>query len=156
MTSITQINNKAKGMALGGIKVPHSVSWPVLRKSGSGLVIAYYATVYNRSRLEEGRMPRPSEWMEMDIRDGRLIGRYDCRIKDFSEEPFDREYDIMKKSDASFDIKEIEALYKMFDSVREAYIGSKVLDLFMYRQYLGKICAIIPESYRVFIRELSI
>lgn len=156
MISITRINDKAGEFALGGIKVPHSVSWPVLRKEGSRLVIAYYTTVYDRARLDSGLMPRPLEWLELDIRDGRLIGRYDCKRKDFSKEPFDRDYDISRKSDVRLDAEEIETLYQMFDSVREAYIRSKVLDMFMYRQYLEKVCAVIPPSYRGFIRELSI
>lgn len=156
MTSIIEINRKAGSFALGGAKTPHSVSWPVLRKKGSRLVIAYYTTAYNKEKLDSGLMPRPMEWMELDIRDGNLIGRYDCRAEDFSKQPFDKMYDISKKSGVRIDAAAVESLYKMFDSVRKAYIENKMLDLLMYRKYLNTVCAVIPESYRGFLKELSV
>ena len=156
MISITEINRKAGSFALGGAKTPHSVSWPVLRKKGSRLVFAYYTTVYNREMLETNLLPRPTEWMELDIQDGKLIGRYDCRAQDFSKQPFDKMYDISQKSGAGMGAAALESSYRMFDSVRKAYIEQKMLDLLMYRKYLDTVCAVIPESYRGFLKELSI
>lgn len=156
MTSIIDINRKARGFALGGAKIPHSVSWPVLRKNGNSLVIAYYTTVYNKENMDTGIFPRPIEWMELDIEDGKYGLRHNCRVEDFSKEPFDKTYDLNQESGVNVDLETLESLYKMFDSVRKAYLEMKILDIIMYRKYLEKVCEIIPESYRGFIKELSI
>lgn len=156
MTSITEINRRARGFALGGAKTPHSVSWPVLRRHGDDLVIAYYTTIYNKDNLDTGIFSRPVEWMEFDIEEGRYAIRHDCRVKDFSQEPFDKTYDLTQNSGVNVDLDTLKTLFKMFDSVRKAYIEMNLLDILMYRTYLETVCKIIPESYRGFIRELSI
>lgn len=156
MLPIKEINNIARREALGGAKIPHSISWPVLRKNGNQLVIAYYVSVYSRENLETKQFSRPVEWLTLDILDGSLIGRYSCRVKDFSKESFENKYDFSQRAAAQVDAGTTGSLYQMFDSVRKSYLDTKVLDMMMYLQYKNEVCSLIPPSYRVFIRELSI
>ena len=156
MIPITEINKKARQAALGGAKTPHSISWPVLRRNGNQLVIAYYVSVYSKENLETKQFSRPVEWIALNVLDGSLIGRYNCRTKDFSKEPFENQYDFSQKAEEKADAAKAGTLYQMFDSVRKSYLETKVLDMMMYLQYKNAVCSLIPPSYRVFIRELSL
>ena len=156
MIPIRDINMSARQKALGGAKTPHGVSWPVLHKHGRGLTIAYYVTVHDHDELVSGTFRRPAEWLEFDIREGKMIGRYDCRVKDFSKEPMDGRYDLSQGAEKKPDAETIERLNRIFDSVRASIIAQGMPDMGLYNQYTGEVLSMIPEPYQVFLKELSI
>lgn len=156
MVSIRDINRQARQKALGGAKMPHGISWPVLHKHDRGLTIAYYVTVHNHGDLESGIFRRPTEWLEFDIREGKMIGRYDCRINDFSKEPMDGKYDLSQGAEKKPDAETMERLYREFDSVRESLFTHGMPDMGLYIRYKREVLSMIPAAYQVFLKELSI
>ena len=156
MISIRDINKTARQKALGGTKMPHGVSWPVLHKHDRGLTIAYYVTVHDHDDLVSGVFRRPAEWLEFDVREGKMIGRYDCRVKECSKEPMDGRYDLSQGAEKKPDAETAERLSRVFDSVRASLLAQGMPDMGLYSQYKKEVLSMIPAPYQVFFRELSI
>ena len=53
----------AGSYALGGVKVPHSISNPVIRRLDDGkYAIALFVYTFNREQIQSGKANRPLEW----------------------------------------------------------------------------------------------
>lgn len=155
MESIKTVVQKLNAKALGGAKIPHGISNPVLRKSEGRVFISAFVYIYGRENLQNNKMPRPVHWMLADIETGDLVKDWDCRENDFSRASFDEVYDLndpLVKKPTRADFEEI---YSLIDSVREKYVTQGVFDEKMYAEYLDRILEVTPSNYRRFYRELS-
>jgi len=141
--------------AMSGIKVPHKVSLPVLRRTNDGYDLAAFVFLFSAEQLKKGEINRPSYWVTADISTGTIFNRYDCRKCDFSNETFDKKYSINETSEITLNGEFYNKLYALLDTVRKTVINDKRLNVEKYDEYLSLILKTIPQSYRVFYKELS-
>ena len=155
MVDIKTIVSNMNEKALGGAKIPHSVSNPVLRVEEGTLYIAAFVYTYNRENLQKNKMPRPIHWIAADIETGNIVQEFDCREKDFSHAGFDTLYDLNDPNVVRPSREDFAEIYQLFDSVRSSYLREGRCDAGMYQRYLDRIFEITPDSYRKFYQELS-
>ena len=155
MVDIKTIVSILNGKALGGAKIPHYVSNPVLRIVDETPYIATFVYLYNRENLQQNKMPRPIHWIIADIVTGNVVNEYDCRERDFSNASFEDLYDLNDPDVKRPTREEFVVIYSLFDSVRTEFINNGLRDVETYRRYLDKILEITPASYQMFYQELS-
>jgi len=154
MTDIKTVVSKLNAAALGGAKIPHCVSNPVIRTDGEGSYIAAFIYTYGKENLQSNTMPRPIHWMIADIETGDVIKEYDCHEKDFSLARFDESFNLNDPLVKRPTRDDFARYYSMFDSLREAYLFGKDVSQ-LEKEYMKCILEITPCSYRRFYKELS-
>ena len=138
------------------IKVPHSTSYPVIRRTAKGLCFAAYTFFYTKDEIQAGQVRRPLSWITADLISGSPLAMYDCKKLDFSDADFETRYDI--HAQGSYDRSEAYygQAFAILDSVRRRIFEEKKFYDVEYRAYLNRILANIPSAYRRFYEELSI
>lgn len=154
MTDTKTIVAKLNAAALGGAKIPHCVSNPVIRTDDKGSYIAAFIYTYGKQNLQTNTMPRPIHWIIADIETGNVIKEFDCKEKDFSTACFDELFDLNDPSVKRPTRDDFAWFYSLFDSLRDAYISGKEVSE-LEKEYMNCIFEITPLSYRRFYRELS-
>ena len=155
MTDISTIVRNLKLASLGGAKIPHSISNPVIRVEEGKPVIAVFTYIYSRANLEEKRIPRPSYWLIADITTGEVIREFNCKEKDFTAESFGSLYDLNdpdKKIPSKDDFK---VIYGKFELLRNESISKGICTKEMQEDYMNSIMEITPGSYRIFYKDLT-
>jgi hypothetical protein len=155
MDSIKTILPQLNRQFLKGAKIPHGMSNPVLCKYNGRYVIATFFYTYNKGHLDANRLPRPTHWMAAELESGNLIKEISCHEIDFSKQPYGELYSMEKPDSEKPGQEYFDALFKLFDEVREDLVKSGVLDAGKYGEYLDKMLTVVPRSYHVFYHELS-
>lgn len=155
MVEIKKIVSALDGKALGGAKIPHSVSNPVLRVVDDVPYIAAFVYIYNRENIQQNKMPRPVHWIVADLASGDVVNEFDCRKNDFSSSGFEDLYDLNDPNVKRPTREDFVEIYSLFDSVRAEYLNNGRCDTETYRRYLDRILEITPASYQKFYQELS-
>lgn len=155
MESIKTVMSKLNAKVLGGAKIPHCVSNPVLRRSEGRIFISAFVYLYSRENLQNNKMPRPTHWLLADVETGDLEKEWDCRERDFSKANFEESYDLNDPFVKKPTKVDFVNMYSLIDTVREKYISQGVFDEIMYAEYLERILEITPLCYRRFYQELS-
>ena len=155
MVDIKTVVRNMNMKALGGAKIPHAVSNPVLRMEDGKLCIASFIYVFGRQNLQTNQMPRPIHWILADAASGEVLREYNCREKDFSDAGFDQLYDLNDPNVIRPGREDFAEIYRLFDTVRDKYLADGSWDGETYRQYLDRILEITPNSYRQFYLSLS-
>lgn len=156
MFSAKQVNNTIQMSILGGKKIPHSTSYPVLYKENEKYYLAVFVFFYSREDIEAGAVERPTMWAIADIETGEIIEERQTKDKDFSNAPYDVKYNI--RSDAQYDTskKYYDEAFAILDSSRSKLIETGKFYPGEYKYYLDKIVANIPEEYKRFYYDLSV
>lgn len=154
MKDIRTIIRELGRAILDGVKVPHTISNPVLRKENGKWYIAFFVTFYNKWNFDELKMPRPSYWALVDVETGELIKRYDCREKDFSSASFDDLIDISDYNQERRPREYADDFFRKFDNLRNACILNNDNIDRLYGLYLGKLLEVVPENYQKIYFEL--
>lgn len=155
MKNITELNEITAKTALGGAKIPHGISNPVLRNVGGIVRVCYFVYTYDKEAMQSGNYRRPTEWIALDITEGNVIGRFDCAEVDFTTMPFDAMYSMNDDSVVKPDESYFATMDQLFDIARASLIHGNKLDETAYSGYMNKLFAITPEKYRVFYKDLS-
>lgn len=150
-----EINKSIQINAMGGVKTPHRVSLPVLRNIEDSYVIAAFVFLFNAEQLKKGEINRPLYWILADILDGEIYEKFNCKTIDFSKEPFDKLYYIKEPSKIQLNEDFYNRLFSKLDTVRSGLIQDQYLDKKTYDEYMTDILETLPQSYRVFYKELS-
>ena len=154
LLSTREVVSNVKGKVLGGAKVPHQCSMPVLRMVDQKLYLAFYVQFYNREQIQKQLLQRPSYWYLADIENGTLVKGMNCRAEDFCTAPKDRLY--QKGTAARPGTQEdISQLYEWMDQIRQRYLKDGIIDAFLYRDYLNLLFEILPKGQINFYKELS-
>lgn len=151
---VMNIYQALNSQALGGRKIPHGLSNPVLRSRDGKLYLAFFVYTFTRQELQSGAISRPVSWMLADLETGRLIEEIPCSREDFSRASREEKYATQNpngKAAADF----YEQTYGMLDRLRQAYLKNGVLDQNSYESYLNRMLQAVPPSYHRFYRELS-
>ncbi len=148
---MTELNRKV----LGGAKVPHQVSNPVLRSVDGKIMIANFIYLYGKVNIQENNMPRPTYWTLTEIESGNLIKEINCKVHDFSAQSFDSLYSLANNETERPTIKYFEDMDALFENARKCYLETGTIDHAGYDEYMKKLLAITPPAYRVFYEELS-
>lgn len=149
-----RIYQKIHPLALGGRKVPHGISNPVLRREGEQLYLAFFVYSYTREQLRKGTIGRPVSYILADITTGQLLREVSCSRADFSDAPADAVFSTANpnpKPDQAFYTR----VYGMLDAVREEYLTAGTVNTPGYGAYLEQMLQAVPPSYHRFYRELS-
>jgi len=155
MESITTIISQLNRQFLGGAKIPHGMSNPVIRKYNGHYVIATFFYSYKKEHLDSKQLPRPKYWMVADIFTGDLIEEISCQDSDFSKQSFTQLYTIEKSDPLRPTPEYYKELFSLFDEVRSSLMKNGNLDFNKYNDHMTKMLAIVPVSYQIFYRELS-
>lgn len=152
---IQDVMRELKGQALGGAKVPHGFSNPVLHRTTDGYVIAHFIYTYTRKQWEDRLVPRPSVWLLADPVTGALIREIPCKTLDFTDRPADSLCRLGLPEGAAPTKETFDALFRRFDLVRQRYADTGILDTPTYRAYLRELLRQVPESFRPYYLDLS-
>ena len=154
ITSARIIVSDIKAKFLGGAKIPHSCSFPVIRKEDGEYKLAFFVQLHNKEQLMNNVVQRPSFWGCCDLKTGEGFRQYNCRERDFCSAPFDKLY---KKGNPErmAQQKDVDDLYKMLDEIRMHYYKDGIFDEFAYRNYLNELFKVLPSGQINFYKELS-
>lgn len=141
--------------ALNGMKAPHSTSMPVLRMHEGKLCFAAFVFFYNREELQSAIVQRPSWWIVSDLKTGEIVQRYSCQDNEFSNEKYDKLYDISTEKLPELDNVYWNTLYTIMDLIIDEYMNFGTLNKNLYKYYLDKIYDATPGEYKVFYKDLS-
>ena len=94
-------NEKILQGILGGRKIAHGTSQPVIYRESDQYYLAVFVFFYTQEDIEAGTVSRPAMWAIADIETGEIIREYKTKEKDFSDAPYDVKYNI--RSDAKYD-----------------------------------------------------
>ena len=155
MIDIKTVISNLNRTALGGAKIPHCVSNPVLRLENDKLYIAAFVYTYNRENLQSNKMPRPIHWILADIESGETVWEYDCRNKDFSDAEFDVLYDLNDPDVKRPTREDFDGIYALFNEIINESIQNGLKSVEKYSNYLNRILEITPSNYQRFYKELS-
>jgi hypothetical protein len=153
--AIREVLASLKPKALGGVKIPHGMSNPVLRSVDGKVVIAVFIYTYNKENLDKGMMPRPAYWMTSDIATGEMLEHIDCRKNDFSGQSYDKLYSMTATKRGTVTAADFAELYGTLDAVRKEYAEAGNINKGLYDKYLNRILEITPDEYAVFYKDLS-
>lgn len=155
MIDINTLLRNLKLACLGGAKIPHSMSNPVIRIEDGKPYVAVFVYIYKKENLVEKKMPRPSTWMIADIETGEVIIEYKCKEKDFTSAPFDALYDLNDPDKKVPTKEDFAKIYGLFDSLRAQCIEKGTCTLEMEKEYLDRVLEVTPRSYRMFYKDLT-
>lgn len=142
--------------ALGGKKVPHGVSNPVLRKMPDGnYVIAAFIYLYKAEELKAKNIPRPSRWLTMDPVSGRFLQEYACTEQDFSDIPLTEFCNLRAADDTVYSREYTETLISAFDTVLRKYRETGRIDLQLYDVYLQMMLKTVSVGFKPLYQQLS-
>lgn len=152
--SSQEIIKNMKSKVLGGAKVPHNCSFPVIRKVDGEYKLAFFVQFFNREQLRNNVVQRPAYWCYADFKTGEGFVQNNCKEEDFCSAPYDRLY---KKGSAgqAAEKKDIDALYIQLDEIRKHYLEEGILDAFAYKRYLTDLFKLLPPGQVNFYKELS-
>lgn len=153
---VSELNRKANLVLFGNVKIPHRVSFPVLRKEGDRFVFAVFAFFFDGDGIRAGRIGRPTVWAEFDLETGDLIGKWNAGERDFSDAGFDEKYDVHPDGTTSLSNEEIQELFGKLDRIRADVLDGVGFDEDEYRKYLESVVSGIPLEYRRFYFDLSL
>lgn len=154
MLPAEKIYQKIYPIALGGRKIPHGVSNPVLRRWNDETVLAFFVYTYTRTQLQQGEIGRPVSWILADLSTGALIREVPCTQEDFSSAGKDERFST-RRTDPPVDGNPLADAYAMLDEVRRKYRQDGLVDQQLYEKYLSRMLQAVPPSYHRFYRELS-
>lgn len=155
-TAAEEVSSIIKRDILGGAKTPHSTSLPVLRMHNGELCFAAFLFYFNREEIQSGKCQRPSMWVIADLKTGKIIERYDCIEKEFSDASYDVKYDISADSSYNASKEYYEKLFNILDMVRIEFLETGKLNEELYGDYLKMLQSTTPKEYQRFYVDLSI
>lgn len=156
MLTIKEINQRVQSSVFSGAKVPHGVSNPVIHREEDTYYISYFVYVYDKKNIDTGEYQRPIQWILVDIKDGGIEKTYDCYVKDFSNQRFDKLYSLVDTSIKRPDNSYFDVMDNLFDTVRASIAFGGAIDEASYKAYLSSLMAITPSEYKIFYSELSV
>lgn len=151
----SEIMEALQSTVLGGAKVPHHVSYPVIRRMGQTGYLAVFVQTYDRELLAKQALRRPSYWYLADLTTGSIVRAMDCKKEDFCSAPFDRLYRRGELGKENWTKADVTRMYAQLDEIRKHVIEDGVLDGFAYQAYLKQVLDAEPSGQRNFYRELS-
>jgi hypothetical protein len=159
MIQSNEINKKVEENILNGNKIPHSLSYPVIRKEKEKYYLALFLFFYSADDIRKGTVDRPTLWVLADIATGDIVVKRECENYDFSDADIDKKYDVKtnitsNKYNVSPDY--YEDAFKILDSVRGELIKTGKFLHGDYQKYLYKILGNTPNAYRRFYLDLSV
>ena len=149
-----EIMRNLSSQVLGGAKIPHSCSFPVLRMEDGKLMLALFVQLQKREYVAKGLMERPAYWYLADLQTGALIDERKCREKDFCTAPFDKLY-LKGQPEKPGTRADAEKLYQLLDELRVCYIETNAVNAFIYKEYLNLLYKVTAKNQINFYKELS-
>lgn len=154
IVSTREIVKNVRGQVLGGAKVPHQCSMPVLRVMDGKLYLAFFVQFFNREQAQKQLLQRPAYWYIADIEKGTLERSINCSEEDFCTAPKDRLY-LRGSAQREGTQEDVARLYELLDAIRLHYLRDGIIDAFAYRDYLKLLFEILPKGQINFYKELS-
>lgn len=144
---VEQIYRKLYPLSLGGRKVPHGMSNPVLSRYEGRICLAFFVYPYTREQLSCGLVGRPVSWILADVEKGDLLAEHFCDGTELLA---------VGNPVPPLEADALKMAYRILDEVREKYLEEGTVDFRRYGEYLKAMLSGVPASYHGFYRELSI
>lgn len=153
---IRKIIDELNRLVVGGAKVLHGMSHPVIRKTADKhYAIAIFVLTYSKTDLDNELLPRPSKWILADVTTGEVIQENLCSALDFSEQSFEKMYSSKILHESPITRAYYDNMYNIFDTIRTVLFDTGSLDPKLYQEYMELLLKIIPQEYQIFYTELS-
>lgn len=156
VTPSKYISKKIAESILQGIKIPHSISQPVIFKEKGKYFLSVFVFYFNREDIEAGAVDRPTLWALADIETGEILERRETKEFEFSDASYDVKYNVRAERKYDTSKEYYERTFEILDSVRSKLASNDILDLEEYQTYLDRIIANIPKAYQRFYLDLSV
>ena len=156
MITAVEVNRIIMGSILGGEKVPHSTSQPVLYKQDGKYYLAAFVFFYTKEDIESGAVDRPTMWALADIETGEIVKEYETKEKEFSDASYDVKYNVRAEGEYDTSRGYYDKSFALLDWVSGKLIKTGKLYSLEYKAYLERILANIPKEYQRFYRDLSV
>lgn len=154
MEDFNTVQMNIQKYAVEGKIIPHSCSYPVIRKENDGFVIAAFVQLKNHDETVKKLCRRPEFWITLDIGSGELLNRFACKDKEFSKAPYGRLYDI-GKPEKEMEEDDYQKLMSKLDLVRSHYVEHQILDGAAYLDYFHTLLNYVPSGLCNFYKELG-
>lgn len=155
MLSTKEVAASIRENALGGQKMPHGTSLPVLRLHDGKLCLASFIFFYNKEQIQSGMVKRPTMWVIGDLKTGDILYRYWCPDNEFSDGEYKRFYNVAIENALSVSNFYWNSAYVLMDLIRVEYISYGTLNKNLYKKYLDRIYCTVPVEYQIFYKDLS-
>ena len=161
MREISEINLNVHRQILGGAKVPHCTSQPVIYKENDAYYMAYFVFFYTREDIDREMANRPTLWVIADMKTGQIVEQRETYEHEFSDAAYDRKYSLKPNKENTPEGRYQSPLYyneayAILETVRNSIITVKTVNELEYQMYMDKILAYTPKEYQRFYKDLSI
>lgn len=139
-----------------GAKVPHGLSFPVIRYQDGRYVLAAFAFYMKPENIKNAKLSRPCKWLVADLITGEIETVYNCQEQDFSSEPIDGLYDMNTYLYNEKPTKEkVNQLYALIDDIRQECCPEEKNIDDSARKYLTNLLNVVPVEYGLFYEQLA-
>lgn len=156
MKTIKEICLYQQQNALNGVKLPHSMSQPVIYKRDKRYYLACFVFFFSKEDIDSGTVNRPTFWIVANIENGEIIYRYETVDMDFSDASYDAKYNVRSDERYNTSKEYYDRAFEILDEVRRVLIERGIFLKKEYRKYLNMIVANIPREYQRFYYDLSV
>lgn len=156
MEKTKNINATIQNNLLKGVKIPYSISQPVIFVKDDKYSLAVFVFFFTKNDIESGMINRPTMWAIANIDNGDIIEIINTKEKDFSEASYNIKYDVRSNEGYDTSREYYDKAYDILDEVRRQIINKGIVNREKYDEYLNMILANIPEEYKRFYLDLSI
>lgn len=142
--------------ALGGAKVPHGVSNPVFHRTEDGSYsVAVFVYTYNMQERKSGAVKRPSFWMTMDPRTGKVTEQIDCHKKDFSSISLDTMCVLKAEDDTKYSAEYVNQTLAVFNLILKKYLVTGKFDKELNDAYMYMMTKMVSVGFKDIYRDLN-
>lgn len=159
MNQIANLNDAMRCMskyALGGSKIPHSVSNPVFRKLENGsYALASFVFTFSREQLRQNIANAPYEWIVIDSITGELITRNLCSNKAFSNQKDDF-VDLKPESSIKFSKDYSAYTINLFNGLLSIYQTNHIFDIGLNNAYMFMMLQPVSKGLKPYYNDLNL
>lgn len=159
MNQITNLNDVMRCMskyALGGSKIPHSVSNPVFRKLENGsYALASFVFTFSREQLNQNTANAPCEWIVIDPITGDLIARNQCSNDAFSNQK-EEFVDLKPESSIKFSKEYSAHTINLFNGLLSIYQANHVFDIGLNNAYMFMMLQSVSKGLKPYYNDLNL
>ena len=139
-----------------GVKVPHSISNPVIRRLDDGkYAIALFVYTFNREQIQSGKANRPLEWLLLNPTNGKLIERVSCSDKDFSDDKSEC-VELRTSDNTKYSKEYVTATISIFDTIIKKYTEKNEFDKQLNDVYMYMMTKMVPVGLKPFYKDLVV
>lgn len=150
------IDRSIKKNIMGGKKIPHSTSQPVIHEEDGKYYLSAFVFFTTREDLSNSVTARPTMWCISDMVTGEILHIYSTKEKEFSDASYEKKYSIKQENEYNTSKEYYIEAFSVLDEVIDEYMKFNTINRDKYDKYMNMILANIPKEHQQFFKDLSI